>query len=352
MSNEESTNPTSNEMASAGTVESRIENLLYGEGESDTQPSPDEQPEQAAEETQEPEDAEEEQQAEASTDDQEAEEQATLAAHLGLEDDQLIEGEDGIYVNAKINGQVEKVKFNDLIKGYQTDKAVTQKSQALAEQRRAFEEQAQAYQAEYTGKLQRADEALQVIEENLAGEFNGIDWETLRREDPAEWAAKRQEMAQKYRQTKNTREKFKQEQQKVFQQQQAQQAQQTQLVMQQEAEKLLAKNPTWQDPEVRAQELSEIRGFLTESYGFADDDLQNVSDSRLVSLIQDAYKYRKLKTTAEPKQAKKVPKYIKPGKSKSSAAKTAAEKQAKQQRSSLKKSGSISDAAAILLNRM
>lgn len=352
MDTEQSTNPTSAPEAASVSTEERIEKLLYGddEAEASTSPEAEEQSEQA-DDNQETEDAEE-QQSDDSTDDQEAEEQATLAAHLGLEDDQLIEGEDGIYVNAKINGQIEKVKFNDLIKGYQTDKAVTQKSQALAEQRRAFEEQAQAYQAEYTGKLQRADEALQMIENNLAGEFNGIDWDTLRREDPAEWAAKRQEMAQKYRQTKNAREKNQHEQQQQFQQQQAQQAQQTQLVMQKEAEKLLEKNPTWQDPEVRTKELSEIRGFLTESYGFADDDLQNVSDSRLVSLIQDAYKYRKMQTSAEPKQAKKVPKYMKPGKSKSDAAKTAATKQAQHQRNSLKKSGSISDAAAILLNRM
>lgn len=353
MSEEQDITPTPT-AERVGTIESRIEDLLFGGDDTkdaapieDVASTPDQEEDATDSDA-----ADEQLPDELKDDDQETEEQATLAAHLGLEDDQLIEGDDGqMYVSAKINGETQKVNFQELLKGYQTEKAVTQKAQALAEQRKQFEQQAAQATQVYNDKISRASEALQIIEKNLVNGFEGVDWDQLRRDDPAEWAAKRQEMAQQYQKINSTRGQIQQEQERLAQEQQAQHEQLNQAKLAEEAERLLAANPTWQDPDIKKQELSGLRDFLTSDYGFSNDDLQYVTDHRLVSLIQDAHRYRQMKKQAAPKVSKKIPKYVKPGAPKPSASDTA-KKQAKQKRSQLKKTGSIGDAAAILLDRM
>ena len=339
---EESTIPTPSGAESAATIESRIENQLFGGGEPTTETPPKATTATEAEE-QDTEGADEDQQPDESTGDQEAEGEAeqTLAAHLGLSDDQLVEDDEGnLFVNTKINGEIEKVKFSDLVKGYQTEKAVTQKSQKFAEERRQWEEQAQAAQQQYVGKLQNADSALKIIENQLLGSFDNIDWDKLRQDYPAEWAAKRQEMAQQYRQVQTAQQRIQAQQQQMAYQQQAEHEQQRHVHQQQEAEKMLAANPEWQDPDIKNRELAKIRGFLTTSYGFNESDLQYVTDHRLVNLIKDAFAYRTIKETADPKKSKPVPKYVKPG-ARKDAAKSTAKKVQQQKRARLKNSGSI-----------
>jgi hypothetical protein len=328
-------------------IEQRIEQALYGQ--------PEETPTAAeVEETEEVEGNAEDLSALEPTDESNEseadDEPENLASYLGLTEDQIAEEDGKIYVNAKVNGETSKVALADLIKGYQTEKAVTQKSQALAEERKAWEQQAQAAQQAYEQKIQQADTALGILEKQLVGRFEAVDWDKLRADDPAEWAAKRQEMAQQYQEMKRAKEAVGARQKEAIEQQQQQQAQQQAAYLQQQSEMMLADNPSWNDAEVKQRELGEIREFLQDAYGFNEQDLSHVTDHRLVRLIQDAQAYRKVKKAADPKKAKPIPKFVKKGAGRNIANERA--KQAKQKHARLKKSGSIQDAAALLMDRM
>lgn len=347
MSDDINPTTTAESATSEMSVERRIEQALYGQPEETPPAAEVEEPAEIED------DAEDSAALEPTAESNESEtddEPENLASYLGLTDDQIAEEDGKIYVNAKINGETAKVSLADLVKGYQTEKAVTQKSQALAEERRAWEQQAQAAQQAYQQKIQQADTALGILEKQLVGRFEAVDWDKLRADDPAEWAARRQEMAQQYQEMKRAKEAIGARQKEVIEQQRQQQAQQQAAYLQQQSEMMLSDNPAWNDAELKQRELGEIRDFLQDTYGFNEQDLSHVTDHRLVRLIQDAQAYRKVKTAADPKKAKPIPKFVKKGAGRNLANERA--KQAKQKHARLKKTGNIDDAAALLLDRM
>ena len=347
MSDDINPTTTAESATSEMSVERRIEQALYGQPEETPPAAEVEEPAEIED------DAEDSAALEPTAESNESEtddEPENLASYLGLTDDQIAEEDGKIYVNAKINGETAKVSLADLVKGYQTEKAVTQKSQALAEERRAWEQQAQAAQQAYQQKIQQADTALGILEKQLVGRFEAVDWDKLRADDPAEWAARRQEMAQQYQEMKRAKEAIGARQKEVIEQQKQQQAQQQAAYLQQQSEMMLADNPAWNDAELKQRELGEIRDFLQDTYGFNEQDLSHVTDHRLVRLIQDAQAYRKVKTAADPKKAKPIPKFVKKGAGRNLANERA--KQARQKHARLKKTGNIDDAAALLLDRM
>ncbi|MEW8195223.1 MAG: hypothetical protein AB2793_16040, partial [Candidatus Thiodiazotropha sp.] len=123
-----------------------------------------------------------------------------FASALGLEDNALdITDEGEIKFKTKIDGKENAVTLAELLKGYQLEGHVTQKSQKLSEDRRAFEQERDAQMTELKSALGQATELLKLSEEGLIAEYN-IDWNTLRTENPAEFAAKRQEFQERYNQ--------------------------------------------------------------------------------------------------------------------------------------------------------
>ena len=95
-----------------------------------------------------------------------------------------------------------------------------------------------------------------------------------------------------------------------------------------------------------------MAGFLVKAYGFAPGDVDGVEDHRLVLLALDAMKYRAAqeKEDVAVKRVKKLPKFVRPKNKQAAAAVSATQTQ--KTLSSLRKSGSIHDAAAALMGRL
>ena len=276
----------------------------------------------------------------------------TLAGYLGLTDDQLTEGENGeILVKTKVNGQVETVTPEQLLRGYQSDKANTEKAQALAEERKQFEAQAQEAQQAYNNQLQQAQALAGMFQQELLKEYSGETMERLRISDPAEWAARQQEYGQKLQNLQAAQAQLNQAQQQQWQEAQAAQQQQREAYLAESMAKMIENNPTWADEEVRKAETTALRGFLTDTYGFNDQDFALVTDPRVVTVLQDAAKYRKMQSQGAPKAEKKVPKFQKAGGA-SRSKMSKAQATAKANRARLKQSGKVNDLAATLLDRM
>ena len=76
-----------------------------------------------------------------------------------------------------------------------------------------------------------------MVEEQLVSEFNGIDWDRLRAENPSEWSAMRQEYAERAQKIQQIQSQVGSQQKELQGKQQEEVARNHQLHMQQEVQK-------------------------------------------------------------------------------------------------------------------
>jgi hypothetical protein len=238
---------------------------------------------------------------------------------------------------AKVGGEEVEVELDELINGYQRSKDYTQKSQALAEQRKAIDaerghlEQVKQERMAYAQKLKALDSF-------LSQQNRGEDLEVLKETDPIGYAVKVAEQSQREKQLSVVRA----EQNRIAQQQQAEQQQNLQNHLKYESDKLTSVIPELATPKGDAIR-KEIREYA-KSVGWSDQELSSVYDHRAVLTLYKAMKFEQLQK-GKPDTLKKVqqaPKMLKPGTSTPNT-KSAQDKQVMQK---LRQSGKVRDAAA------
>jgi len=276
----------------------------------------------------------------------------SLATYLGLDDDQLqVDEESGkVTFNANIDGELKEVELPELVKSYQLEQFVHKKSEALSEERKVFETARDEQVGMINTHLESGEALAQFAAKQLMAEFDAIDMDALRAQNPAEWSAVQQEMQGRAQQIQNILGNIGVKRKEMMEAQQKEQMEKHQLFLKGQRDKLLEANPTWIDEKVREKDQGRIRKFVGEKYGFDDKEMNMVTDHRLMALIQDAEKYHNGKTAAKPNKDKKVPKYQKPGQGNKRS--TVKARQVKQLKTNLRKSGSVNDAAAAIENRM
>lgn len=213
-------------------------------------------------------------------------------------------------VTVKVDGAESQVPLAALLRSYQLDAHVTQRSQAVAEAQRKFDaEQAQAKQT-LTQNLQGAQTLAKLAHQQLFAEFQGIDWNRMRAEDPAQWAARNEEFRQRDLTIRNQLAQIDQLQQQ--QTQQSQVAYQQQLITEQQ--KMLEAFPEWKDPAKRQAAQSQIRDFA-KSFGFNDAEIDGIADHRYLKILEKARLYDALqaKSPAVLKLVRAAPPMAAPG---------------------------------------
>ena len=323
-------------------IESRLQLALFGddpEDEEKKQPTP---------EGNEDGDAESEEQG---VEDESADEPDTLAKYLGLAEDQVFEGDDGkVYINAKVDGQITQVPMDEVVKSYQLLKHVNNKSMAVSEQQKAVAQEYATIKQEAANRFHILNQMADALEQQFTAQYKNVDWQRLRVENPAEYVAAQQDYQNLLAGLQQAKQVTIQQRAQIEQMQEAREQQEYAQRIAQQAQLVLQHNPTWSNPGVRVAETSAMRKFLSESYGFADEELNAVNDYRQVSIIRDAMAYRAGKQVAEQKVQKPVPKFQKPGAVRGNDMSKAREAKAKI--GNLKRTGSVDDAAAALLSRM
>lgn len=281
------------------------------------------------------------------------EEDLSLASYLGLDDEKLTVKDDGSVVfNAIIDGEAKEVPLSDLATSYQLQGHVNNKSIALQDERKEFETQRDTVATELSSRLDKVAQMTKMVEEQLVGDFNNIDWDRLRIENPSEWSALRQEYAEKAQKMQHMQSQISSQQKELNDNQQGAMKQQQQAYLQDQVSKMVVANPTWADQTIMQAETGKLKEFLGSTYGFSSEDFDYVTDHRLIGLIQDAQAYRSGKKTAEVKIAKKVPRFQKPGAAKGNAKSLAKARSVKANKGALKSTGKLQDAANLLLDRM
>ena len=241
----------------------------------------------------------------------------------------------------KAAGEEKEVTFDELVDGYQKGLDYTKKSQSVAEQRKAVEaervaiEQAKQARDAYSQRLN-------LIEDFLSKQNEGEDLNALKDVDPIGYAVKVAERTEREKQLAMVQA----EQQRMAQQRFAEQQAELQQRLHQEARRVAEVIPEYGDEKKSNEVKKQIRDFAKE-VGFTDQELAQAYDSRQVQVLWMAAQYAKLQKQ-RPEVTKKVqdaPKMLRPGVAANQ--KVAADENVKKAHSQLRKSGKVSDAAAL-----
>jgi len=252
-------------------------------------------------------------------------------------DDEYSESDAATY-RIIVDGKETQVPLDELISGYQKGSSFTQKSQALAEERKNFEATAQAVRQEresYSTVLQQLRQQME------AAAQPNIDWDTLERQDPVQWLKLKQLERDRHGQIQAVQE----EQQRMQQLLQQQQQQELQQRLSHEQTLVLEKIPEWSDSDLQATELRQLIEF-GKTIGYTDHELNEVIDHRAVITLRDAWRYNQLANGAPVRSAKSKIKNAKSGGKQMS--KRMRSRKAKAQRQKLRETGKVDDAAALL----
>lgn len=252
-------------------------------------------------------------------------------------------------VRVKGEGGVEetkKVSLAELEKGFMMQADYQRKTAELARQREALhkevEEKVKPAVEKYEGNLR----LLQQYAVNLAGqELNGVNWQQLSREDPAEFvrlSARQNEIKQLFDYSQQELQKLDAERNAKFNEERDKAAKVAVETLQ---------DPVGGIPNWSNSLYEKVLKTATDHYGFKFEEVGNVTDPRMIRVLHDADKYIELQK-AKPLVDKKVaaiPKVVRPGNAERSD-QTAQDSKDLMKR--LKQSGKVSDAAAMIANRM
>jgi hypothetical protein len=278
----------------------------------------------------------------------------SLADYLGIDDERIVEGDDGsLLFNAIIDGESKQVPLSELAANFQLQSHVNNKSIALENERKEFEDTRNNVATELQQRVQGIQALHKMAEEQLVSDFNQVDWDKLRVEDPGNWTALRQEYAEKAQKIQDAQGLATQEQQRMASEQQQQFQTQMQDHMKDQFSQMITKNPKWADEAVLKTDMDGLKTFVSNTYGYDTKDFDNVSDHRLIELIKDAKSFREGTKAAEGKKVKRVPKFTKPGAARGNAASLTKARNVKARRAAVKEGGGkTSDVANLLLDRM
>lgn len=241
----------------------------------------------------------------------------------------------------KAAGEEKEVTFDELVDGYQKGLDYTKKSQTLAEQRKAVEAERMAVEQAKQARDAYA-QRLNLIEEFISKQDTGENLEALKETDPIGYAVKVAERTEREKQLAMVQA----EKQRIAQQQNAERQAELAQAVQREAQRLAEVIPDYGHPEKGTEVKKMVREFA-KSIGYSEQELASAYDSRAVQVLYMAAQYAKLQSQ-KPQVTKKVseaPKMLRPGNA--ATQKVAADETVKKAHSQLRKSGKVSDAAAL-----
>lgn len=236
----------------------------------------------------------------------------------------------------KVDGKEIEVPEEELLKGYSRNQDYTQKTMALAEERKqtqAIAQQAAQERQIYAQRLSMYEQALgQQLQQQTP------NWEELLQTDPVEYL-KQQHL---YNQRQAQLSQIQQEKALFERQSQAYQAQSMQELLAQEQAQLLENLPSWKDPAKAAAEKTALAKHLVER-GYTQEQVAQLTDHKTVVMAREAMLYRQMMAKAKDtyKQVEKLPPRMeKPGVTRPTDGRT-------NDMQALKKSGKAEDAAAL-----
>lgn len=251
----------------------------------------------------------------------------------------------------KVNGEVSEVSLKELTDGYQRETDYRRKTMELADQRREFEALSQAKKTEFEQGISYVTELVHHAADSLMHEYQNVNWQQLREEDPAEYSAKLQDFNIKKSRLDQIWNANQAKAQQLEQEKAEKAASERQKKVADEMQLFLAAKPELSDPSKFQAKQGEIVTFLKAQYGFDDAAINDITDHKILLLAMDAMNAKQQKSDIDiaKKKLKPLPKLIKPGVKESKAQRNQSKSEALAAK--LKRTGSVDDFTAYLLNR-
>jgi len=286
-------------------------------------------------------------------DEVEDEDEDNLASYLGISDDQVVENEDGtISILTKIDGKSESLPLSKILEGYQYDKHNTQTSMKLSADRKEFETLRTTAATEIQKNIQSSMFVSESLEQDLLAEYNAINWDMPRQSDATQFNELKAEFSERATKVNALKEKASAAGKQWMEQNDARQAEDQKANIAEQRELMIQAYPEFIVPEKYEAAMTSAIKFMEETYGVTQEDVDQITDSRLVRIILDAEKFHKGKTElAKGKGEKQLPKFSKPGRRKAGVGTTKA-RAAKALKAAAKATGSSKDIANLLESRM
>lgn len=270
---------------------------------------------------------------------QETEQELETPATEEAEDDD----DDAVVMFATEDGT--EVTLDELKRGYLRQSDYTKKTQEVAQNRQELGQGYQALEQQQQVLAQNLELALNVVEPQLA-QFATLDWESLASSDPYEYAEKRAlfDQAQiRYQHLTQAATQL------VSQNQHKAQHSKTQMLAA-ERQKLAMALPDMADP-TKGRKLANAIKEYSLSQGLSEAEASNISDHRMIVMLNKARMYDELsdtKLTAAQKKMKKGPRKVISGGQPTTKQQTSTAAKANL-RKKLAKTGSVEDGVEWLL---
>lgn len=231
-----------------------------------------------------------------------------LAEALEVDQDAL----KAIKIKTKVDGVESDVPLGEVIKNYQINKSLTERSEQLAHNRKALEQAAVEFQQQRESQLAQWQTWNQVLETRLREQVAAVDWQQLREDDPAEYAAKRQEFTERIAEVEQMKRQFSEQQQQAAYQAALQRQQQFQQIVEENIKALPNIIPEYTDSAKMKAEMTELQTYLGKL--FKPEEVNSVYDARHIAIARKAMLYDKMTDKAAPKLEKlsEKPKFVKP----------------------------------------
>lgn len=203
-------------------------------------------------------------------------------------------------VRVKVDGIERDVPLAEVIKSFQLESHVNNKSIELSNQQRAMAEEQQAARTLISQQVQQAQMLGNVALQQLNADFQRIDWNGLRATNPAEFAALQAEFGQRQQQIQAVIQQAQAHHQAEQQQQQQTLAQQIEI----ERQRMYDKFPEWRDTAKFTAARDQISTYA-KAQGFNDAELAQIYDHRYLQVLHDAASFRALQA-GKPEALKKL----------------------------------------------
>lgn len=252
------------------------------------------------------------------------------------EDNQEAESEETL-VTVKINGKEQQIPLKEAIAGYQRNADYSQKTQALAQERKAFEAERNNVVAERAQYSQLLTALSSQLEQLMPQEPN---WEELHRNDPINYPLIRDQ----WRDYRERLAATQAEQARLQQIEAIERQERLREVVSQGQKYLQEKVPEWKDEAKWEQAKKSLRDYGLK-VGYSEEELRQAYDPRALIVLDKARKYDELMANKpKPVKAANAPKPMKSGGTSSVPARSTDFARASQR---LKSSGHVNDAAAL-----
>jgi hypothetical protein len=215
------------------------------------------------------------------------------------------ESEEQPLYTVKVDGKEQQVALEELQRGYSGQKWISQRSQALAAEKKSFEAEAAAVKQERAQYAQVLGQLAKQLETNGEAE---PDWDKLSAEDEFKFVVERQKWDLK--QQKLNAVKAEQTRVQALQQQETEKERGRKIV--EENDKVLGFIPSWKDEATRKKDVADLRAFAIKG-GWTEEEIDNATDARAVRALFAEYTLSKITNAQRPRPVSRGPRSASPG---------------------------------------